>query len=79
MVDIRESRADRVSSFKRRYRRRTKRSERLGGKEKSRVDQARRPGEGKRNQDLAEKEATLCNVVYKKNEGPITIDKDSSF
>lgn len=44
-----------MSSFKRRYRRRTKRSERPGGREKSRVDQARRPGEAKRNPDLAEK------------------------
>jgi hypothetical protein len=58
-VGIWESRADRVFSFKRRYRRRTKRSERPGGREKSRVNQARRPGEAKRNQDLAEKEATL--------------------
>ncbi|KAL0294880.1 UNVERIFIED_CONTAM: hypothetical protein Scaly_3114100 [Sesamum calycinum] len=54
-----ESRADRVSSFKRRYRRRTKQSERPGVGEKSRVDQARRSGEAKRNQDLAEKEARL--------------------
>lgn len=56
---IRESGADQVSSFKRQYRRRTKQSERPGGREKSRVDQARRPGEGKRNQDLAEKEGRL--------------------
>ncbi|KAL0288708.1 UNVERIFIED_CONTAM: Ribosomal protein S3, mitochondrial [Sesamum calycinum] len=41
-VGIWESRADRVSSFKRRYRRRTKQSERPGVGEKSRVDQARR-------------------------------------
>ena len=32
--DIRESRADRVSSFKRRYRRRTKRSERPGARKR---------------------------------------------
>lgn len=58
VVDIWESRADRdrVSSFKRGYRGRTKRSERPGGREKSRVD---RPGEAKRNPDLAEKDATL--------------------
>ncbi|KAL0294984.1 UNVERIFIED_CONTAM: Ribosomal protein S3, mitochondrial [Sesamum radiatum] len=42
VVGIWESRADRVSSFKRRYRRRTKQSERPGVGEKSRVDQARR-------------------------------------
>ncbi|XXG65929.1 hypothetical protein AAC387_Pa05g3512 [Persea americana] len=59
VVGIWESRADRVSSFKRRYRGRTKRSERPGGREKSRVDQARRLGEAKRNLDLAEKEAML--------------------
>jgi hypothetical protein len=56
VADIWESRADRVSSFKRGYRGRTKRSERPGGREKSRVD---RPGEAKRNLDLAEKDATL--------------------
>jgi hypothetical protein len=57
-ICIWESRADRdrVSSFKRGYRGRTKRSERPGGREKSRVD---RPGEAKRNPDLAEKDATL--------------------
>jgi small subunit ribosomal protein S3 len=41
-----------VSSLKRGYKGRTKQSERPGGREKSRVD---RPGEAKRNQDLAEK------------------------
>jgi hypothetical protein len=56
VADIWQSRADRVSSFKRGYRGRTKRSERPGGREKSRVD---RPGEAKRNPDLAEKDATL--------------------
>lgn len=59
--DIRESRADRVSS--RRYRRRTKRSERPGGKEKSRVDQARRPKEAKRNPGVAEKKNNAMDTM----------------
>jgi hypothetical protein len=57
VVDIWESRddRDRVSSFKRGYRGRTKWSERPGGREKSRVD---RRGEAKRNPDLAKKDAS---------------------
>ncbi|GKG11027.1 hypothetical protein Tco_0342427, partial [Tanacetum coccineum] len=40
-------------------RRSTRRSESPRGSEKIRVDEARRPGEAKRNQNFAKKEATL--------------------